>query len=72
MLDLIMPGLAGHDALTDLRVRGFGQPVIVVTATGGIDTVVNAMQAGAQDFFVKPARQSGSWCRSTTRFTWAT
>jgi DNA-binding NtrC family response regulator len=29
--------------------------VIVVTATGGIDTVVQAMQAGAIDFFVKPA-----------------
>jgi DNA-binding NtrC family response regulator len=27
----------------------------VVTATGGIDTVVQAMQAGALDFFVKPA-----------------
>ena len=30
-------------------------PVIVVTATGGIDTVVQAMRAGAVDFFVKPA-----------------
>jgi len=30
-------------------------PVIVLTATGGIDTVVKAMRAGAQDFFVKPA-----------------
>jgi DNA-binding NtrC family response regulator len=29
--------------------------VIVLTATGGIDTVVQAMQAGACDFFVKPA-----------------
>jgi DNA-binding NtrC family response regulator len=29
--------------------------VVVLTATGGIETVVKAMQAGAQDFFVKPA-----------------
>jgi DNA-binding NtrC family response regulator len=29
--------------------------VIVITAQGGIDTVVTAMQAGANDFFVKPA-----------------
>jgi len=55
MLDLNMPGLGGLDALKELRGRGFGQPVIVLTATGGIDTVVKAMQAGAQDFFVKPA-----------------
>jgi DNA-binding NtrC family response regulator len=55
MLDLNMPGLGGLGALKELRGRGFGQPVIVLTATGGIDTVVKAMQAGAQDFFVKPA-----------------
>jgi DNA-binding NtrC family response regulator len=55
MLDLNMPGLGGLGALQELRGRGFGQPVIVLTATGGIDTVVKAMQAGAQDFFVKPA-----------------
>ncbi len=30
-------------------------PCIVLTASGGIDTVVQAMQAGATDFFVKPA-----------------
>ena len=55
MLDLNMPGLGGLGALKELRGRGFGQPVVVLTATGGIDTVVKAMQAGAQDFFVKPA-----------------
>jgi DNA-binding NtrC family response regulator len=55
MLDLNMPGLGGLDTLKELRSRGFNQPVVVLTATGGIDTVVQAMQAGAQDFFVKPA-----------------
>jgi len=55
LLDLVMPGFSGEETLADMRSRGFGQPVIVVTATGGIDTVVRAMQAGACDFFVKPA-----------------
>ncbi len=55
LLDLVMPGISGQDTLSELRARGFNQPVIVVTATGGIDTVVQAMQAGAVDFFVKPA-----------------
>jgi len=55
MLDLVMPGLGGLATLKELRLRGFNQPVVVLTATGGIDTVVQAMQAGAQDFFVKPA-----------------
>src|ERR1700756_2436264 len=53
--DLVLPGTSGQDTLKELRARGFNQPVIVVTATGGIDTVVEAMQAGACDFFVKPA-----------------
>jgi len=55
LLDLVMPGISGQDTLAEMRARGFTQPVIVVTATGGIDTVVQAMQAGAIDFFVKPA-----------------
>jgi DNA-binding NtrC family response regulator len=55
LLDLVMPGISGQDTLKEMRARGFAQPVIVITATGGIDTVVQAMQAGASDFFVKPA-----------------
>jgi DNA-binding NtrC family response regulator len=55
LLDMVMPGLAGQETLVEMRQRGFHQPVIVITATGGIDTVVQAMQAGAMDFFIKPA-----------------
>ena len=55
LLDLVMPGLPGVKTLQEMRARGFNQPVIVLTASGGIDTVVQAMQAGAQDFLVKPA-----------------
>ena len=55
LLDLNMPGISGQETLVEMRARGFHQPVIVVTATGGIDTVVQAMQCGAGDFFVKPA-----------------
>ncbi len=55
MLDLRMPGLGGMETLK--RVKSFRDdlPVIVLTAQGGIDTVVEAMQSGAADFFVKPA-----------------
>jgi DNA-binding NtrC family response regulator len=55
LLDLVMPGMTGQETLAEMRLRGFDQPVIVVTATGGIDTVVAAMRAGACDFFIKPA-----------------
>ncbi|WP_426015121.1 sigma-54-dependent transcriptional regulator [Caulobacter sp. DWR2-3-1b2] len=55
LLDLVMPGMTGHETLQEVRARGFAQPVIVLTASGGVDTVVKAMQAGATDFFIKPA-----------------
>jgi DNA-binding NtrC family response regulator len=55
ILDLSMPGLSGMETLKEMRVRGFDHPVIVLTATGGVEVVVKAMQAGAQDFFIKPA-----------------
>jgi DNA-binding NtrC family response regulator len=55
ILDLSMPGMSGMDALKEMRLRGHMAPVIVLTATGGVEVVVKAMQAGAQDFFIKPA-----------------
>ncbi|MFZ4121670.1 MAG: sigma-54-dependent transcriptional regulator [Caulobacterales bacterium] len=55
LMDLVMPGMTGQEALTELRRLRPDLPSIVLTATGGIDTVVKAMQAGAVDFFVKPA-----------------
>src|SRR5215468_4379407 len=55
MLDLVMPGMSGLEALKEIRQRRADLPCIVLTASGGIDTVVHAMQAGASDFFVKPA-----------------
>jgi DNA-binding NtrC family response regulator len=55
LLDLVMPGMSGQEALKEIRMRRGDMPCIVLTASGGIDTVVQAMQAGACDFFVKPA-----------------
>ncbi|WOI52319.1 sigma-54 dependent transcriptional regulator [Parvularcula sp. LCG005] len=55
MLDLGMPGLSGMETLEALRRFNLDLPVIVLTAQGSVDTVVKAMQAGANDFFVKPA-----------------
>ena len=54
LLDMVMPGMSGMEALAEIRTAGVATPVIVLTASGGVDAVVKAMQAGAQDFFVKP------------------
>ena len=54
ILDLVMPDLDGLGVLARMREAGLSIPVIVQTAHGGIDNVVNAMRAGAADFVVKP------------------
>ena len=55
LLDLVMPDMSGIDVLAKLRPAHPELPVIVLTAKGGIDSAVEAMRAGANDFLVKPA-----------------
>ena len=55
MLDLIMPNLGGMETLEMIKKIKADMPIVMLTAQGGIDTVVEAMQKGAADFFVKPA-----------------
>src|ERR1051326_2022657 len=55
LLDLMMPDLGGLDVLARLRPTHPDLPVIVLPAKGGIDSAVEAMRAGANDFLVKPA-----------------
>ena len=54
VLDLVMPGIGGMEVLEKITPQKPNLPVIVLTAHGGIETVVNVMRAGATDFVVKP------------------
>src|SRR5260370_16434505 len=54
VLDLVMPGLDGMGVLAKIREAGLNVPAIVQTAHGGIDNVVSAIPAAAQDFAVQP------------------
>src|SRR3984957_11890263 len=55
LLDLVMPDMGGLEVLARVRPTNPELPVIVLTAKGGIDSAVEAMRAGANDFLVKPA-----------------
>ena len=55
LLDLVMPGVNGMSVLSEIRPEMPALPIIVLTANGSVQTVVQAMQAGAYDFIVKPA-----------------
>src|SRR6201985_468253 len=55
LLDLVMPDMDGMQVMEKMRGMHPELPVIVLTAKGGIDSAVEAMRAGANDFLVKPA-----------------
>jgi len=54
LLDMMMPDQSGLEVLRTLRARGRTVPVILLTAVNAVDTVVEVMQAGAQDYITKP------------------
>ncbi len=54
VLDLMMPEMNGMEFLSAIEQMGIDIPVIVQTGQGGVETVVDAMRAGAFDFVVKP------------------
>ncbi|MCB8839562.1 sigma-54 dependent transcriptional regulator [Aurantimonas sp. VKM B-3413] len=54
VLDLMMPDKSGMEVMAEMRRNRLDIPIVVQTAKGSIDTVVEAMRAGAFDFVVKP------------------
>ena len=54
LLDLRLPDMTGMDVLQSVKQRDPDVPVIFMTAHGSIDTAVQAMRLGAQDFLIKP------------------
>ena len=54
VLDLMLPGLGGEEVLARLRVSRPTLPVIVLTARDGVADRVRTLDAGADDFMVKP------------------
>jgi two-component system, OmpR family, response regulator MprA len=54
VLDVMMPMVDGFDACRRLRERGDGTPVLVLTARDAIDDRVAGLEAGADDYLVKP------------------
>lgn len=54
VLDLMLPGLPGIDVLRSLRRQGIQTPVLVLTAMGAVDDRVRGLDAGADDYLVKP------------------
>jgi two-component system response regulator MprA len=54
VLDVAMPGLDGIAVCRRVRSRGLATPVLLLTARDAIDDRVRGLDAGADDYLVKP------------------
>ena len=54
LLDLALPGQSGLELLPQFKERQPDVPIIMITAYGTVDNVVEAIRAGAENFVQKP------------------
>ena len=54
VLDLMLPDLPGMDLMRQIRQAGVRTPVLMLTALGSIEDRVKGLNAGADDYLVKP------------------
>jgi two-component system alkaline phosphatase synthesis response regulator PhoP len=54
ILDVMLPHLSGFDVCRDLRQRGVGTPIIMLTARGQLTEMVVGLKIGADDYVTKP------------------
>lgn len=53
LLDLMLPGMQGSDVCREIR-RTSDVPILMLTARSGEDDVVSGLDAGADDYVIKP------------------
>ncbi len=54
ILDRMLPGMDGLSVMKSVRANGNGTPVLFLTAIGDVDDRVEGLEAGADDYLVKP------------------
>jgi two-component system response regulator RegX3 len=54
LLDVMLPGMDGFNVCRHLRAKRPTQPIIMITAKGSEEDVVNGFKCGADDYIPKP------------------
>jgi len=69
VLDVAMPGLDGLSVTRRLRGKGLAVPILLLTARDGLEERVAGLDAGADDYLVKPfeARELAARLRALLR-----
>ena len=56
VVDVGLPGMSGIDLVRALRARSLATPILILTARSSWEEKVEGLNAGADDFIVKPVR----------------
>ena len=54
VLDLMLPDMSGIDVVRELRAEKHTIPILLLTAATAVETRVEALDAGADDYLTKP------------------
>ncbi len=54
VVDIGLPKISGIEVIKKLRAEGFNYPIIILTARGNWQDKVEGLEAGADDYLVKP------------------
>jgi two-component system, OmpR family, alkaline phosphatase synthesis response regulator PhoP len=54
LLDVMLPGMDGFHVASELRRRGLYMPILMLTARGRAEDVLQGFEAGADDYLPKP------------------
>jgi len=54
VLDLMLPGMNGVQALESIRADNLKLPVLILTARSSVDDKIEGLRAGADDYLTKP------------------
>lgn len=63
VLDLMLPSLDGFGVVRELRRLGVATPVLILTARDSVDDRVRGLDAGGDDYLVKPFAFAELWAR---------
>jgi two-component system, OmpR family, response regulator len=54
VLDVLLPGTGGLEVAREIRSRKLGTPILMLTALDAVEDRVRGLEAGADDYLVKP------------------
>lgn len=68
LVDIMLPGMNGIEISRNLRAQKIITPILMLTALGSTENIVNGLDSGADDYLVKPFNFAELLARMRTLF----